>query len=37
MRAVIDIMKNGKTPQEAIDAAFKRVDTIVAQYPVAAS
>ena len=37
MRAVIDVMKNGKTPQEAIDAAFKRVDTIVAQYPVAAS
>ncbi len=37
MRAVIDVMKNGKTPQAAIDAAFKRVDTIVAQYPVAAS
>lgn len=37
MRAVIDVMKNGKTPQQAIEAAFKRVDTIVAKFPVAAS
>jgi multiple sugar transport system substrate-binding protein len=37
MSAVINVMKNGMTPQAAIEAAFKRVDTIVAKYPVVAS
>jgi multiple sugar transport system substrate-binding protein len=37
MNAVINVMKNGMTPQAAIDAAFKRVDTIVAKYPIVAS
>jgi multiple sugar transport system substrate-binding protein len=37
MTAVINVMKNGMTPEAAIDQAFKRVETIVAQYPVVAS
>jgi hypothetical protein len=37
MSAVISVMKNGMTPQAAIDAAFKRVDTIFAKYPIVAS
>jgi multiple sugar transport system substrate-binding protein len=37
MSAVINVMKNGMTPQAAIDAAFKRVDTIFAKYPIVAS
>jgi multiple sugar transport system substrate-binding protein len=37
MTAVINVMKNGMTPQAAIEQAFRRVDTIVAKYPVVAS
>jgi len=37
MNAVINVMKNGMTPQAAIDAAFKRVDTIFAKYRIVAS
>jgi len=37
MRAVIDVMKNGMTPQAAIDQAFKRAETIFAKYPIVAS
>jgi multiple sugar transport system substrate-binding protein len=37
MGAVINVMKNGMTPQAAVEAAFKRIDTIVAKYPVVAS
>jgi multiple sugar transport system substrate-binding protein len=37
MLAVINVMKNGMTPQAAIDAAFKRIDTIFAQYPIVQS
>jgi multiple sugar transport system substrate-binding protein len=37
MRAVINVMKNGMTPQAAIDAAFKRVEAIVAKFPIVAS
>jgi multiple sugar transport system substrate-binding protein len=37
MRAVINVMKNGMTPQAAIDQAFKRADEIVAKYPVVVS
>jgi multiple sugar transport system substrate-binding protein len=37
MRAVINVMKNGMTPQAAIDQAFQRVETILAKYPVVAS
>jgi multiple sugar transport system substrate-binding protein len=37
MRTVIDAMKNGVAPQTAVDNAFKRVETIVAKYPVVAS
>jgi multiple sugar transport system substrate-binding protein len=35
MGSVIDVMKNGKKPAEAVDAALKRVDEIIAQYPIA--
>ena len=35
MGSVIDVMKNGKTPEQAVDAALKRVDQIIAQYPIA--
>jgi multiple sugar transport system substrate-binding protein len=37
MTAVINVMKNGMTPAAAIDQAFKRVEAVVAKYPVAAS
>jgi multiple sugar transport system substrate-binding protein len=37
MNAVINVMKNGMTPQAAIEAAFKRAETIVAKFPIAAS
>jgi multiple sugar transport system substrate-binding protein len=37
MRAVINVMKNGMSPEAAIDQAFKRVETIVAKYPVVAA
>jgi multiple sugar transport system substrate-binding protein len=37
MNAVINVMKNGMTPQAAIDAAFKRVETIFQKYPIVAS
>jgi multiple sugar transport system substrate-binding protein len=37
MNAVINVMKNGMTPQAAMDAAFKRIDTIFAKYPIVAS
>jgi multiple sugar transport system substrate-binding protein len=37
MRAVINVMKNGMTPEAAIDQAFKRVETVLAKYPVVAS
>jgi multiple sugar transport system substrate-binding protein len=37
MSAVINVMKNGMTPQTAIDTAFKRIETIFAQYPIVAS
>ena len=35
MNAVINIMKNGMTPQAAIDQAFKRVETTLAKFPIA--
>ena len=37
MNAVINVMKNGMTPQAAIDAAFKRIETIFAKYPIVQS
>jgi ABC-type glycerol-3-phosphate transport system substrate-binding protein len=37
MRAVINVMKNGMTPQAAIDQAFKRAETIFAKYPIVAA
>jgi multiple sugar transport system substrate-binding protein len=37
MRAVINVMKNGMTPQAAIDQAFRRVETIMAKYPIVAA
>src|SRR6516164_1416513 len=37
MRAVINVMKNGITPQAAIDQAFKRAETIFAKYPIVVS
>jgi ABC-type glycerol-3-phosphate transport system substrate-binding protein len=37
MRAVINVMKNGITPQAAIDQAFKRAETIFAKYPIVAA
>jgi multiple sugar transport system substrate-binding protein len=37
MRAVINVMKNGMTPQAAIDQAFRRVETILAKYPIVAA
>jgi multiple sugar transport system substrate-binding protein len=35
MLTAINVMKNGMTPQAAVDAAFKRVETILAKYPIA--
>jgi ABC-type glycerol-3-phosphate transport system substrate-binding protein len=37
MRAVINVMKNGMTPEAAIDEAFKRIEAIFAKYPIVAS
>jgi multiple sugar transport system substrate-binding protein len=37
MNAVINVMKNGMTPPAAVAAAFKRIETILAQYPILAS
>jgi multiple sugar transport system substrate-binding protein len=37
MNAVINVMKNGMSPQAAVDAAFRRMDTIFAKYPIVAS
>jgi multiple sugar transport system substrate-binding protein len=37
MNAVINVMKNGMTPQAAVDAAFKRIETIFEKYPIVAS
>jgi hypothetical protein len=34
---VINVMKNGMTPQAAIDQAFKRAETIFAKYPIVAA
>ena len=35
MTSVIDVMNNGMTPQAAVDKAFKRVEAILAKYPIA--
>jgi multiple sugar transport system substrate-binding protein len=37
MRAVINVMKNGMTPEAAVAQAFQRVDSIVSKYPIVAS
>jgi multiple sugar transport system substrate-binding protein len=37
MRSVINVVKNGMTPQAAIEQAFKRVETILARYPIVAA
>jgi hypothetical protein len=37
MRAVINVMKNGMSPQAAVEQAFKRAETIFAKYPIAAA
>jgi multiple sugar transport system substrate-binding protein len=33
--AMIDVMNNGMTPEQAIDKAFKRAEEIFAKYPIA--
>jgi hypothetical protein len=33
--AMLDVMTNGMTPQQAIDKAFKRAEEIFAKYPIA--
>jgi multiple sugar transport system substrate-binding protein len=33
--AMIDVMNNGMTPEQAIDKAFKRAEAIFAKYPIA--
>jgi multiple sugar transport system substrate-binding protein len=33
--AMLDVMTNGMTPQQAIDKAFKRAEAIFAKYPIA--
>jgi multiple sugar transport system substrate-binding protein len=35
MMTAINVMKNGMTPQAAVDTAFKRVETILAKFPIA--
>jgi multiple sugar transport system substrate-binding protein len=35
MMTAINVMKNGMTPQAAVDAAFKQVETILAKFPIA--
>jgi len=37
MNAVMDVMKEGMTPEAAIDKAFKRAEAIFAKYPIAQS
>jgi multiple sugar transport system substrate-binding protein len=37
MVAVINVFKNGMTPEAAVAAAFKRIETIFAKYPIVAS
>ena len=32
--AMLDVMNNGMTPEQAIDKAFKRAETIFAKYPI---
>jgi len=32
--AMLDVMNNGMTPQQAIDKAFKRAEEIFAKYPI---
>ena len=33
--AMLDVMTNGMTPEQAIDKAFKRAEGIFAKYPIA--
>jgi multiple sugar transport system substrate-binding protein len=33
--AMLDVMTNGMTPEQAIDKAFKRAEVIFAKYPIA--
>jgi multiple sugar transport system substrate-binding protein len=33
--AMLDVMNNGMTPEQAIDKAFKRAEAIFAKYPIA--
>lgn len=35
--AMLDVMTNGMTPEQAIDKAFKRADAVFAKYPIAVS
>jgi len=35
--AMFDVMKEGMTPEQAIDKAFKRAEAIFAKYPIASS
>jgi multiple sugar transport system substrate-binding protein len=35
--AEADVIRNGKTPQEATEAAFKKIDAIVSKYPIVQS
>jgi len=35
--AMLDVMNNGMTPEQAIDKAFKRAEAIFAKYPIVAS
>ena len=37
MQAMFDVMSRGMTPEQAIDKAFKRVETIFAKYPIVQS
>jgi ABC-type glycerol-3-phosphate transport system substrate-binding protein len=37
MRAVINVMKNGMTPEAAVEQAFKRAEAIFAKYPIVAA
>jgi len=32
--AMFDVMNNGMTSEQAIDKAFKRIETIFAKYPI---
>ena len=32
--AMLDVMNNGMTPEQAIDKAFKRAEAIFAKYPI---